>query len=346
MQLSKLFLDLTTMGRFFAAVSNNDGHFSDLSINAEDQKKFLGAMRLAEIKNPWFTRTNIQNAFKAWSEQLKPSELERWVGDRQFKSSGKTIAIIAAGNIPLVALHDLLAVLVSGNRALIKLSTDDEVLIKLVADYLYDRDDEYRDLIQIATGPLKNFDAVIATGSDNTSRYFEYYFGKHPNVIRKNRTSLAVLTGKESTEELQALGRDIFTYFGMGCRNVSHLLVPVGYKFDQFFESMFEYGDVVNHNKYVNNYDYHKAIYLLERLPFLDNNFLMIREHESLFSPLATIHYSFYENKDDITNYILDNSQKIQCVVGQDYIPFGEAQCPTLNDYADGVNTLDFLQSL
>ncbi len=187
---------------------------------------------------------------------------------------------------------------------------------------------------------------MVATGSDNTARYFEHYFGKYPHVIRKNRTSLAVLTGNEPKEELELLGNDIFTYFGMGCRNVSHILVPEGYVFNGFFEAMYKYGELINHNKYVNNYEYHKAIFLLELMPFLDNNFLMIRESKELFSPLSVIHYSFYSSPEDITNYILDNHEKIQCVVGKGYLPLGEAQRPQLWDYADGLNTLEFLAGL
>lgn len=337
---------LARIGHLFKTVSNNDGHFEASTFNAAFTEKFCASLRLAEIKNPWFTASNLKSSFLAWSEQLTEEKLEQFLPTELTQGSQKTVAIIMAGNLPLVGFHDLLCVLASGNKALLKLSSEDEVLMKLVVEAFQQIDPLYNELITIAEGPIKNFDAVLATGSDNTARYFEHYFGKYPHVIRKNRTSLAVLTGKESSEELERLGSDIFTYFGMGCRNVSHLLVPRDYNFSGFFEAMFKYGDVINHNKYVNNYDYHKSIFLLEQMPFLDNNFLMIRESEELFSPLSVIHYSFYDSEEDITNYILDNSEKIQCVVGKNNLPLGKAQQPGLSDYADGVNTLEFLGSL
>ncbi len=346
MERSSLVSDLVSLGRLFNTVSNNSGHFDALPFTKDFTEKFYASFRLAEIKNPWFTQENIQNAFKAWSVQLNETDLKQWMVSNTPTIAPKTIAIVAAGNLPLVSFHDLLAVMVSGNKALIKLSSDDEVLMGMVVKAFYALNADYQNWISIAEGPLKNFDAVIATGSDNTARYFEHYFGKYPHIIRKNRTSMAVLTGNETKQELELLGKDIFTYFGMGCRNVSHLLVPSGYVFNEFFEAMLKYGHLINHNKYVNNYEYHRAIYLLEQLPFLDNNFLMIRENESLFSPLSTIHYSFYNNQDHITNYLLDHSEKLQCVVGKGYLPFGATQQPGLSDYADGVNTLEFLESL
>ncbi len=337
---------LTKIGRLFETVSNNDGLLIEDSFNSDFVEKFSAMLRLAEIKNPWFTESNIKKSLLAWSGQLQTEKLKQWLTDFPPVEEGKTVALIMAGNIPMVGLHDLIAVLASGHRALLKLSSDDGVLMKMVVEAFHLLDEEYKTSIAIAEGPLKNFEAVIATGSDNTARYFEHYFGKYPHIIRKNRTSLAVLSGEETREELEKLGNDIFTYFGMGCRNVSHLLVPEGYIFNTFFESMFAFGHLINHNKYVNNYDYHKAIFLMEIIPFLDNNFLMIRENKELFSPLSVVHYSFYKDQDDITNYILDNSSKIQCVVGEGHLPLGQAQKPELWDYADGVNTLEFLVSL
>lgn len=337
---------LTSIGSLFKIVSNNDGQINDHLINAELIEKFCESLRLAEIKNPWFTQENIKTSLLAWSAQLTEANLELWLKESSPSKNPKTVAIIMAGNIPFVGFHDLISVLASGHKALLKLSSDDEVLMGLVVEAFYQVDAIYRELIAIVDGPMKNFDAVIATGSDNTARYFDYYFGKYPHIIRKNRTSLAVITGKESRSTLESLGKDIFTYFGMGCRNVSHLLVPKGYDFGDFFEAMFGHGHLINHNKYVNNYEYHKAIFLLELIPFLDNNFLMIRENQELFSPLSVVHYSYYDSADDITNYILDNSGKIQCVVGDNYLPFGKAQQPQLWDYADELNTLEFLATL
>lgn len=346
MNRNQFIAHLTRISTLFVTVSNNDRHLDSVPFSESFIDKFIAGLRFAEVKNPWFTQDNIKKSLLAWSQQLQSEQLESWLGQYPEGGQKRTTAIIMAGNIPLVGFHDLISVIAAGDKALVKLSTADEVLMKLVIEALYELDPEYRQIIRIAEGPIKDFDQVIATGSDNTSRYFEHYFGKYPHIIRKNRTSVAVLSGNESEAELEALGRDIFTYFGMGCRNVSHLLVPEGYNFSTFFESMFAFNEVMNHNKYINNYEYHKAIFLLEQLPFLDNNFLMIREVPELFSPLSVINYSFYKSGDDITNYILDNSSKIQCVVGKGYQPLGKAQEPELSDYADGVDTMKFLLGL
>jgi hypothetical protein len=258
----------------------------------------------------------------------------------------KTIAVICAGNIPMVAFHDFMCVLLSGNKVMLKLSSDDNVLLPFFIKLLVHYEPEFETSILFADSKMVNFDAVIATGSNNTATHFNYYFGKYPNIIRKNRTSLAVLKGNESDEELKNLGKDVFLYYGLGCRNVSKLLVPEGYNFNRFFESIVDYGFVIENKKYGNNYDYHRAIYLLEQHAFLDNNFLMIKQSENLYSPVATLYFDYYKNQADIDTYISINAENLQCIVGQNYIPFGYSQQPVISDFADNVNTLKFLVTL
>jgi hypothetical protein len=202
--------------------------------------------------------------------------------------------------------------------------------------------------IKFTEGKLVNFDAVIATGTNNTATHFQYYFGKYPNIIRKNRTSVAVITGKETPEDLKNLGHDIFLYFGLGCRNVSKLLVPKGFVFDPVFEAVFDYKFAVDNKKYGNNYDYNRAIYLLNLEKFLDNNYLIIKEDKGLFSPVSVLYYQEYESETELKQYLADNKESIQCIVGNGpgYVPFGYSQQPVITEYADGVNTLDFLVNL
>lgn len=302
-------------------------------------------IEIAESYNNWFIPKFVNEAIKNIGLLLKDDELTRFcLNITEHKQ--KTVALVCAGNIPLVCFHDILCVLLSGNKVLIKLSADDKVLppffLKLLAHY----EPAFEENILFADGKLSNFDAVIATGSDNTATHLHYYFGKYPNIIRKNRSSVAILNGDESKDDLEKLGIDIFQYFGLGCRNVSKLLVPQGYSFNSFFEAIVNFGYVVNNKKYGNNYDYHRAIYLLESIPFLDNNFLMIRENTDLHSPVGVVYYQFYKSKEDLKAYLEGNSTQIQCIVGDDYIPFGYSQQPVISDFADNINTLDFLVNL
>ncbi|HEX4888206.1 MAG TPA: acyl-CoA reductase [Luteibaculaceae bacterium] len=313
------------------------------SAESGDSAIWSRAMHQAYQANPWFTPSNVKLALNAWGKLLTKENLTKFLQPYSVGDQSQTVAVIMAGNLPLVGLHDLLCTVLAGHKALIKPSSEDSVLMSQVVKTLIELEPNASQYLHIANGPLKNFDRVIATGSNNTARYFEMYFGKYPHVIRKSRTSLGVLTGRETPEQLYQLGIDITRYFGMGCRNVSHLLVPEGYDFSAFFEAIFPLGDIVNHNKYANNYDYHKAVFLLERIPFLDNNFLMLRHENNLQSPLSVVHYSHYLQQDDITNYIIDNRDHIQCIVGSEFIPFGQAQEPQLWDYADNIDTMQFL---
>ena len=296
--------------------------------------------------NPWFIEKNTLQSLEAWGNELTKENLEDW-RDREGGVSNikrTRVGIVMAGNLPLVGLHDFLSVFLSGHFALVKMSSDDQFLLPVLVKVLL-RFDELFEGDWIFVDQLTDMGAVIATGSDNTSRYFEYYFGKYPNIIRKNRTSVAVLTGNETEDDLKGLGADIFSYFGMGCRNISHLLVPEGYDIQNVFANIVDYSDVVNNNKYGNNYDYYRALFLLNQDDFLENGFLIVRKNQELHTPVSILHYSTYP-KSGAEARLSEWDESIQCVVGEGYVPFGEAQKPRLWNYADGVNTLEFLRNL
>jgi hypothetical protein len=300
---------------------------------------------LAFQYNNWFIPEFVKEAVQNLGTFLKEEELTTFTTGMPEKEP-RTVALICAGNIPLVCFHDILCVLLSGNRVLIKLSSDDQVLLPFFLKLLVHYEPLFESRITFADGKLTDFQAVIATGSDNTATHLHYYFSKYPHIIRKSRSSAAILSGQESEADLKNLGRDIFLYFGLGCRNVSQLLVPENYSFDAFFKAMLDFGFVINNKKYGNNYDYHRAIYLLESLPFLDNNFLMVREQADLHSPVGVIHYQYYKTGDDIQQYLETRAGQLQCVVGEGHLPFGYSQKPVITDFADNVNTLDFLVNL
>lgn len=304
--------------------------------------------------NAWFTPANVQNAVEAIGRMLNKPDLLTWLNRYQLNSTGpKNIGLVLAGNIPLVGFHDVLCTLITGNHAQIKASTQDSRLIRTVLDRLTAIEPAFKEQYTF-TERLANFDAVVATGSNNTSRYFEYYFSKVPHIIRKNRNSVAVLTGSETNEQLHDLGHDIFDYFGLGCRNVSKLFVPKGYNFEPFFEAIESYNPIIHHHKYNNNYDYNKSIYLVNRDKHLDNGFLLLKEDKSLTSPLAVLFFEYYESIDALSDILQQENDKIQCIVTsapssgrlEAAVPFGQSQHPVLWDYADGVDTMDFLTKL
>lgn len=303
--------------------------------------------------NQWFTPENIRLALAEISKHyLDVENINTWLSQYSFENAAapKTIGLVMAGNIPLVGWHDLMTVVLSGNRAMVKLSSKDEILPKYLIQKLLDIAPALSDSIVIADR-LQNFDAVIATGSGNTARYFEYYFGKYPNIIRRNRTSVAVLSGQESQEELCRLGEDIFTYFGLGCRNVSALLVPQGYSFNGFYEAIQPYAETAQNKKYFNNYEYYKSLLLLNKEAHLDNGFLLLKESNALASPVASLYFSYYTDLGEVEQRLEEHSEEIQCIVSQagllpESIAFGTAQHPELWDYADRVDTMAFLLSL
>ncbi|MEM9143805.1 MAG: acyl-CoA reductase [Bacteroidota bacterium] len=312
---------------------------------AMDMEHHLG---LAEKANSWFTQENIRYALGQWGELLDYGNLGGWISGYSldfFKN--RKVALIMAGNIPLVGFHDFLAILLTGNSVVTKLSSNDNVLLPFLTRYLIHLEPAMEEAIHFTDRPLKDYDMVIATGSNNTARYFEDYFKHKPRIIRKNRNSVAILTGHERAHELVALGEDIFRYYGLGCRSVSKIFVPKGYVFDTLYHALFSYKTILEHPKYTNNYDYNKAVFLMSEFKFLDNGFLMLKEDESYASPIATLFYETYESKEVLKQRIQGKRDSIQCVVAdgfmQDEIFFGHTQKPSLTDYADGVDTVDFL---
>jgi len=334
--------------------------FSTLKIKKTDDSElnllFFDAFKMqierAPEFNGWFTKDNVLKSFESWSEALTFDNLNKWTSNYNFENNieAKKIAIIMAGNIPLVGFHDLLCVLISGNIAKVKLSSNDKYFLPLIAKFLEHHEPEFKNNIYFTQEKLTGFDAVIATGSNNTARYFEHYFGKQPNIIRKSRNSVAILTGNESKEELELLGEDIFQYFGLGCRSVSKLFVPKNYNFDALFNALYKFKDIINYKKYENNYDYNKAVYLMSMFHILENGFVMLKEDNSYASPIATIFYEYYDDIEKMKEKLNVDNKKIQCVVSNenvvDFVKFGDSQHPKLWNYADNVDTIKFLLKL
>lgn len=323
------------------------------AIDDWDTHKWEEIYQRTAQQNNWFTPQSIQQAFEGIRLFLDPEKLAEWVQPYDLdQNAPKTVAVIMAGNIPLVGFHDMLSVLISGHKLKAKLSSQDQYLPRLLLSKLQELAPDFSSRIQIVDALLKDFDAVIATGSNNTSRYFDYYFGKYPHIIRKNRTSIAILEGNESPETLEKLGEDIFTYYGLGCRNVSKLFVPENYDFSRFIEAQKPYQEILDHHKYANNYDYNKSVYLVNREPHLDSGYFLLRETQDLISPISVIFYEQYEDEQDLRKRLSEHEGQVQCIVSaqQDFGPatvsVGEAQRPGLSDYADGVDTLQFLSNL
>lgn len=321
------------------------GQFFEQSTLVENHPIFYKAY----TQNPWFTIANTQLSVKAWADSMRESKLIEWLKAYTInEKSLQTIAIIMAGNIPLVGFHDLLCVLITGNKALVKLSEDDTTLMKWAIDELILIEPAFASFIEISANRLPvGFDAVIATGSNNSNRYFEYYFREKRSLLRGNRNSVAILSGNETPEDLHKLGLDIFTYFGLGCRNVSKLYVPQEYDITQFLDGIESHNDIINHHKYANNYTYHKAILLMNLTPHLDNNFLLLKEDDRIASPLGMLYYERYTSLETLNETLQQKQLEIQCIVSKtDFngaLPLGKAQQPELWDYADGVDTIAFL---
>ena len=312
---------------------------------------FADLIQLSQSHNGWFTPEQVCFSVQSWANALTEENLNKWLSNYSFtETTPKTVGLILAGNIPLVGFHDFLSVLISGHNVLVKTSSNDQHLIKFLAKYLIALNPEIQNHITFTDGKLENFDAVIATGSNNTARYFEFYFKDKPSIIRKNRNSVAVLTGNETKEELINLGEDIFRYFGLGCRNVSKLFVPKDYDFKVFFEAIYEYKDVIYYEKYSNNYDYNKAVFLMSNFKLLDNEFITLKEDSSYASPISSVFYEYYDDIKVLQSQLKNDAEQIQCIVSKDIIdtsiPFGKTQKPELWDYADNVDTIAFLLSI
>lgn len=315
---------------------------------ASDDANWLAAKERASRENPWFIPVFIDHAVTQICQQfLQPQQLQTWAaqyGLAAINPTPKTVGLVTAGNIPLVGFHDLLCIFISGHKTLIKPSSKDSILLKYIVNKMTEMDARAGSLIQFQE-QLKNCDAYIATGGNNTSRYFSYYFGKYPHIIRKNRTSVAVLDGTETAEELEALGKDIMTYFGMGCRNITQVYVPEGYDFIPLLQTLEAYKDYTDHHSYKHNYDYHLTLLIMNNKFYMNNGVVVMQEHESPFSPVSHLHYQYYKNSTALLE-ALQNNQDIQCIVGHNALPFGSAQEPSLKDYADGVDTMAFLAGL
>lgn len=337
------------LGKFLNQFSENESVknpsvlHNDLFFN-----EFEDLIKLSQSHNGWYTPEQVYFSIQSWATALTEENLDQWLSAYEFNEvKPKNIALILAGNIPLVGFHDFLSVLITGHNVLVKTSSNDQYLLPFLAKYIIAIETKFSDKITFVDGKLETFDAVIATGSNNTARYFEYYFKDKPKIIRKNRNSVAILNGNETKEQLTALGEDIFRYFGLGCRNVSKLFVPTDYSFVAFFEAIFAYQDVIHYEKYANNYDYNKAVFLMSNYKLLDNGFLTLKEDKSYASPISSVFYEFYDDIDTLQIRLQSENEQIQCIVSnnlvENSIDFGQTQKPNLWDYADNVDTISFL---
>lgn len=319
-----------------------------LDKKAQNQESPLdSAIYSAFTHNGWFIESQVINSLKEISSWLNNEKLTDWVTPYNFENTRPvTVGVIMAGNIPLVGFHDYLSVLISGHKILGKLSSKDQILMKFISNELIAIEPRFANYIDFVTERFSDVDAVIATGSDNSSRYFEYYFAKKPHIIRKNRTSIAVLKGDETKEELHQLGNDIFGYFGLGCRNVTKLYLPKGFSIDWLYSGLVDHGEIINNHKYQNNYDYHKSVFLLNQDEIWDNNFLLLKKDSSLSSPVGTLFYEEYEDCNDLEQELKEVSNQIQCRVGVNGFSLGSAQQPELTDYSDNIDVLEFLNGL
>jgi hypothetical protein len=305
----------------------------------------------AKAFNNWFTRDNVKVALQGISALLGKDSLDKWLAGYNIKTTTpKKVGVVMAGNIPMVGFHDLLVVLMSGNILYAKLSSQDEPLMKKLGEVLLEIEPEFKPFLNFADR-LNHMDAVIATGSDNTSKYFKFYFASIPHIIRQNRSSVGVLTGEEREEELALLGKDILQYFGLGCRNISKIYIPGNYSFDKFFKSIEYLRPVIDHHKFINNYEYNKSIFLINKVPHLDNGFILLQENKSLFSPISVLHYEIYSDQKELQADLEGMKEKIQVIASsKEWLPgsvkFGLTQSPDVWDYADGVDTMKFLLNI
>jgi hypothetical protein len=341
--------ELVSLGRFLSQFSTEKpSRCPTIANNNIFFDGFIDQLKLASKFNGWFTKENICFALKQWSELLKEKSLVQWLSNYpNSNSQPKTIALIMAGNIPLVGFHDFLACIVTGHNIIIKQSSNDRHLLPFIVSYLIHEESLIKSKIKFVDNKIEKFDAVIATGSNNTARYFNAYFKNKPSIIRNNRNSIAILNGNESENDLKNLSNDIFRYYGLGCRSVSKIYVPKNYDFDVLFKAVYKWNPVINIRKYLNNYDYNKAVYIMSEFDIIENGFLMLKEDRRLSSPIATLFYEYYDNVSELKIKLKAISSEIQCIVANGFnskeIKFGSTQSPALKDYADGVDTVDFL---
>ena len=337
------------MGRAADSYTLTDNGFAD------QYPELYNSLQLANQQNPWFTPANIAFALNAWKETLVEKAIASWTKKYEpgiQNTQSKKIAVIMAGNIPLVGFHDFMCTIIAGHSFIGKLSSTDKVLLPAIATVLCSIEPSFKQMIGFTEGTLKEFDAIIATGSNNTARYFEYYFSKYPHIIRKNRNGVAVLTGNEDSEAYTKLGSDICTYFGLGCRNISKVFLPEGFDIKKLYSAVEPYNQILfNHFKYMNNHSYHRSIYLLNNTPFLDNDAFILTESEQYSSPIPVLYYEFYKDIESLKEKLLHDDELIQCIATDAFtsgksVPLGCTQSPGLADYADGIDTLKFLIEL
>jgi hypothetical protein len=318
-------------------------------------ERIRDAAKQAQLENPWFIQESISQAILSLSGCLRPDKIIQWLEPymQEITETGQpaTVAVVMAGNIPLVGFHDFLCVLITGNRLKAKLSGQDAVLLPAIADVLIAIDPRWKEYIDFTKRQLDSFDAIIATGSNNSSLYFEYYFGKYPNIIRKNRNSIAILTGEEKDEDLNSLADDILLYFGLGCRSVSKLYIPYGWDLAKIIPCLGKFEYYRYQNKYRNNYDYFKSIYMVNKVPFLDTGDILLTESTSLSSPVSVLFYEYYHDITALSKQVYDMEDQLQCVVclkriNDGWVMPGMAQHPELLDYADNIDTIRFLLDL
>ena len=341
--------ELVSLGKFLGQFSNEKtSRCPTVTNNNIFFDAFIHQLKLASEFNGWFTNENICFALKQWSELLKEKSLVKWLSNYpNSNKQPKTIALIMAGNIPLVGFHDFLSCIVTGHDIIIKQSSNDRHLLPFIVSYLTHEESLIKSKIKFVDNKIEKFDAVIATGNNNTARYFNAYFKNKPSIIRNNRNSIAILNGNESENDLKNLSNDVFRYYGLGCRSVSKIYVPKNYDFNILFKAVNKWHTVINVRKYLNNYDYNKAVYIMSEFDIIENGFLMLKEDRRLSSPIATLFYEYYDNESELKSKIKAISSEIQCIVADGFsdkeIKFGNTQSPALKDYADGIDTVDFL---
>jgi len=317
-------------------------------LTLDSEKRLFDLVPMAFHKNAWFSEFSVRNSLLGLVALLNEADLLEWLSLNLSEIKEKTkvsrVGIVMAGNLPLVGFHDLLCVLLAGEYAVVKMSSDDSQILPLILNILEAHDQSISDSYHVEMEGIKNIDKIIATGSDNTARYFEYYFAKYPSVIRKSRTSVAVIPEDISDKEIKELSKDMFQYYGLGCRNVSKLFLPKGFNVPHLIDHLRSYESKMDNVKYINNLEYHKSILLINGEQFLDGGFFLVRESEELFSPISITNYQFYDSMEEVENYLKEHESHIQCVVSRDgEVEFGQAQLPKLWGYADKVDVMKFL---
>lgn len=346
MEISRRALGFIKLGLKISSLLKDEK--KNLQLNTVIQKSYQ--------QNAWFTEDNVRYALSAVSDMIQEKNVMEWLSAyptlKSQNLNPRSIGVIMPSNIPLAGFHDFFCVLMSGNIFSGKCSSQDKILLPFLAELLMEIEPDFKMRIRFTENRLEGMEAIIATGSNNSARYFEYYFGKYPHIIRKNRNSIAVLDGSEDDEELKLLGEDVFRYFGLGCRNISKLFVPENYDFSTLFHSFYSWQNLIHHHKYGNNYTFNKALYLMNKIKIWDNGFLLLKEEVGMSSPVAVLFYEYYKEEKSFVEKINADKERIQCIVSagrvgeQDTISFGKAQQPELWEYADGVDTMEFLMKM